>query len=360
MIRVLQVGVGPIGLGVARQLALRPGFELVGAVDLDPAKAGQDLGRLAGRAELSGVEVLGDLERALGAWKPEAAVVSTGSSLAGAAPTLEACLAAGAATVATTEELAYPWRERPELAARLDAAARRAGRTLLGAGVNPGYAMDALPLLLTAPCERVDRVTVRRVQDAGRRRLPFQLKIGAGLTPEEFGRRVATGAIRHVGLAESIGMIAAALGWELDEITDEIRPRIAEAPVASREVAVPAGRVCGVSQLGLGRERGRLRVRLEFEASLAAPESYDEVEIEGSPCLRSRIEGGIPGDLATASLVVNALPRVLAAPAGLLTMKDLPPVYCWPGTAAEGSGSARRSAAASARSRRAPPGSGAR
>ena len=76
-----------------------------------------------------------------------------------------------------------------------------------------------------------------------------------------------------------------------------------------------------------------MRVRLEFHAWLGAPESYDEVEIEGSPSLRSRIEGGIPGDLATASVVVNALPRVLAAPPGLITMRDLPPPYCWPGSA---------------------------
>lgn len=191
--------------------------------------------------------------------------------------------------------------------------------------------MDALPLVFTAVCERVDAVTVRRVQDAARRRLPFQQKIGAGLTLEAFAGRVASGQVRHVGLAESIAMIADSLGWELDSITDEIAPVIAERPVASPQLAVEAGQVCGLLQVGTGRQGDRVRVRLELEAWLGAPASYDEVEIEGSPPLRSRVEGGIPGDVATTSLTVNAIPRALAAPPGLLTARDLPPAYCWPG-----------------------------
>jgi hypothetical protein len=278
--------------------------------------------------------VTGDLQTALRELRPDAAVVCTSSALERVAPTLEACLAAGAAVVSTTEELAYPWRERPNLARRLDEAAKRAGRAVVGVGVNPGFAMDALPLVLTAVCERVDKVTVRRIQDAAKRRLPFQQKIGAGLTLEEFEERVATGQVRHVGLAESIGMIAAALGWQLDEVTDEIAPMVADRAVASNQLAVEAGQVCGLIQTGTGRQNGRVRVRLEMEAYLGAPESYDEVEIEGSPPLRSRVEGGIHGDIATVAITVNAIPRALAAPPGLLTAKDLPPAYCWAGKTA--------------------------
>ena len=329
-IRVLQVGLGPIGVSIAKQLVARNGFELVGAVDLDPAKVGQELRTVLETAPL-GLVISGDLAASLESLQPDCAVVSTSSSLERVAPTLEACLAAGVAVVSTTEELSFPHRERPELAARLDAAAKAAGRAILGTGVNPGFAMDALPLSLSAVCERVDAVTVRRIQDAAFRRLPFQQKIGAGLSPAEFLAKVAQGGVRHVGLAESIGMIAAAFGWTLDSVTDEIEPIVASAPVASRELRVEAGQASGVRQLGLGKEGDRVRVRLEFEAYLGAPESYDEVEITGSPNLRSRIHGGIPGDLATASIVVNAIPRVVAAPAGLVTMKDLPPAYCWPG-----------------------------
>lgn len=332
-IRVLQVGLGPIGLGVARQLAQRAGFELIGAVDPRPDLVGRELAEVCGLDGSQGAagQVAADLDTALRELRPDAAVVCTSSALERVAPSLETCLAAGAAVVSTTEELAYPWRERPGLARRLDESAKRAGRALIGVGVNPGFAMDALPLVLTSVCERVDRVTVRRIQDAAKRRLPFQQKIGAGLTLEAFADGVAAGHIRHVGLAESIGLLAAALGWQLDEVTDEIAPKIADRPVTSDQLAVEAGQVCGLIQTGTGRQNGRVRIRLEMEAYLGAPESYDEVEIDGVPPLRSRVEGGIHGDIATVAITVNAIPRAVAAPPGLITVKDLPPAYCWAG-----------------------------
>jgi 4-hydroxy-tetrahydrodipicolinate reductase len=330
-IRVLQVGLGPIGVAVARQILARRGYELVGGVDLDPAKVGRDLGEVCGLPEPLGIEVRSDLGEALAALQPAVAALCTSSSLKRMAPTVEACLEAGVAVASSTEELAYPWREQPEMARRLDQAARRAGRAILATGVNPGFAMDAHPLNLTAVCQRVDSIRVRRVQDAGLRRLPFQLKIGAGLTPEEFRRKADAGDVRHVGLAESIGMLADAMGWPLDEITDEIEPVIVAEPVSSSQVAVAAGQVAGVRQIGIGRENGKTRVHLEFVARIGEPESFDEVNVEGDPSLHSRIVGGIPGDVATASMVVNAIPRVVTAGPGLLTMKDLPPAYCWPG-----------------------------
>ena len=82
---------------------------------------------------------------------------------------------------------------------------------------------------------------IDRVQDARIRRLPFQQKIGAGLTREQFQKKVDEGSVRHVGLAESVSMIADALGWKLDRITDEIQPKIATATVASEFLAVDAG-----------------------------------------------------------------------------------------------------------------------
>ncbi|MFQ5351312.1 MAG: dihydrodipicolinate reductase [Thermoanaerobaculia bacterium] len=330
-IRVLQVGLGPIGVAVARQLLARRGYELVGGVDVDPTKAGHDLGEVCGLPEPLEMVVRDDLVEALATLEPAVAVICTSSSLARMAPTVETCLAGGAAVASSTEELAYPWREQPDLARQLDRAAKRAGRAILATGVNPGFAMDAHPLNLTAVCQRVDSISVRRVQDAGLRRLPFQLKIGAGLTPEEFERRAAAGDVRHVGLAESIGMLADAMGWPLDKIIDEIEPVVVSEPVASDQIEVAAGQVAGVRQIGSGRQQGRLRVHLEFVARLGAPESFDEVHVEGDPSLRSRIEGGIPGDVATASMVVNSIPRVVSGRPGLLTMKDLPPAYCWPG-----------------------------
>ena len=110
--------------------------------------------------------------------------------------------------VSTTEELSYPGYTHMAEARKIHAMAKKAKVAVLGTGVNPGFAMDALPIALTGVCERVDRISVHRIQDARIRRLPFQQKIGAGLTPEQFQRKVDDGSVRHVGLTESIAMIA--------------------------------------------------------------------------------------------------------------------------------------------------------
>jgi 4-hydroxy-tetrahydrodipicolinate reductase len=191
--------------------------------------------------------------------------------------------------------------------------------------------MDALPIALTAVCERVDRVIVNRIQDARIRRLPFQQKIGAGLTTEQFQKKVDDGSVRHVGLTESIAMIADALGWTLDRITDDIEPKLASVTISSEFLAVDPGYVCGIIQDGVGYRRGEPVIRLHMEAYLGAPESYDSVEIEGSPKLSMRMAGGIHGDVATASIVVNSIPKVLDASPGLHTMRDMTLPSFFPG-----------------------------
>jgi 4-hydroxy-tetrahydrodipicolinate reductase len=322
-IRVLQVGLGPIGIAVAKQVVARTGFELVGAVDIDPRMRDRDVGELLGLDRPLRMKVAADVGRAIRASRPDVAVLCTASSLKAALPLMEDVVKRRVAFVTTTEEAADPSPRNRRLAMRLDALARRAGVAVLGTGVNPGFAMDALPIALSAACERVDRVDVWRVQDARMRRQPFQQKIGAGMTPAEFRRGVEAGAVRHVGFAESIQMIADALGWRLDRITDNVAPKIATARVSSEFFAVERGQVAGLVQAGVGYVGGVRRITLRLEASLGAPEPYDEVTIDGSPRLQSRIAGGIHGDIATVSLTVNALPAVITAPPGLRTMRDM-------------------------------------
>jgi hypothetical protein len=324
MIRVLLFGLGPIGAMVARQLAARDGFRIVGAVDVDPAKVGRDVGDIAGLGRVLRVKVSPDPARTLKQTKPDIVVLCTASSLKNVMPQIEAVLKARVPIVTTTEELSYPVKRNAALAKKIDARAKRAKVAVLSTGVNPGFTMDALPIALTAVCERVDSVTVHRVQDASTRRLPFQQKIGAGLTREQFVKEVASGSIRHVGLAESIGMIADALGWTLDRVTDEVAPKIAETTVASEYIAVDPGYVSGIIQDGVGYRHGAAVIRLHIEAYLGAPNSYDTAIIEGTPRLEMTIAGGVPGDIATASIVINSIPQVLAARPGLQTMRSLP------------------------------------
>jgi 4-hydroxy-tetrahydrodipicolinate reductase len=329
-IRVLHVGLGPIGAGVARQVATRRGFKAVAAVDVDPAKAGRDLGEVIGLGRKLRVAVSSDLGAVVKAARPDVAVLCTSSSLRKVWPQIEAVLKLKLPIVSTTEELAYPWWNQKALSKKIDAAARKAKVAVVGTGVNPGFTMDALPITLTGVCEDVKAIAVNRIQDARSRRLPFQQKIGCGLTKAEFQARVDAGSVRHVGLTESIAMIAAAMGWKLDRVTDEIKPVVSREGISSPLLTVAPGLVCGLVQDGVGYVGGKPIITLHMEAYLGAPESYDSVDVDGTPKLSMKIAGGVHGDVATASITVNSIPKVLGASPGLHTMRTLP-IPSWQG-----------------------------
>jgi len=251
-------------------------------------------------------------------------VLCTLSGLKKVLPQMEEILKLKVPIVSTTEELAYPTAGNMKYARAIHQAAKKAKVAVLGTGVNPGFTMDALPITLTGVCERVDSIRVDRIQDARVRRLPFQQKIGAGLTREQFQKKVDDASVRHVGLAESVSMIADAMGWKVDKITDEIQPKIATATVSSEFLAVDSGYVCGLVQDGIGYRNGKPIITLHMEAYLGAPESYDQVTIAGSPNITSKIAGGVHGDVATASITVNSIPKILEVAPGLHTMRDMP------------------------------------
>src|SRR6185436_10081775 len=144
-IKVLHIGLGPIGAGVVRQVASRKGFKIVGAVDIDPAKVGEDLGTVCFTGGKLRVKVMADIAKAIRATKPDVAVLCTSSSLKKVVPEFEAVLRLRVPIVSTTEELAYPVRGNAAAARKIDALAKRARVAVLGTGVNPGFTMDALP-----------------------------------------------------------------------------------------------------------------------------------------------------------------------------------------------------------------------
>jgi len=323
--RIVQIGLGALGRMLTPYLIERPALEIVGAVDLDPSLIGRDLGDVAALGRKLGVSVCSDLSEAFAGGPVHAVLLTTVSDLARARPQIEALIAHKTNVVSSCEELSFPWQTAPEASAEIDRLARDAGVSVLGTGVNPGFLMDILPTALTAICRDVHHITVRRYQDARPRRLPFQQKIGAGLTVEEFEKKKASGALRHVGLTESMHLIASRLGWRLDRTEDTIEPIIAEREVRSDHITVQPGQAAGVHQLGLAYVGNEEKIRLDFRASLGEPDPQDTVIFAGVPDLRFTVPGGINGDIATCSMLTNAIPTVIAAPPGLRTMADIQP-----------------------------------
>jgi len=323
-IKVILYGLGPIGAACARVFAVRPDYEFVGAVDLDPSKVGKDIAEVIGLPENTGVKISDKTTRVL-AKEADLVVHATGSYLLRVKPQLEEIIVAGKNIVSTCEELSNPWAQHPKAADELNKLAKKHRVTVVGTGINPGYAMDLLPVALTAMCQEVKRVRVKRVVDASKRRKQLQQKIGAGMSQESFRQAAERKEIRHVGLSESVSLVARGLGWQLDEIQEQIEPVVATQRIITDYLTVDPTFVAGVRQWGRGLFQGEDKVILELEMSVESGEAYDEAWIEGSPSLHSIVRG-IHGDVSTAAVVANTARRVLEAKPGMLTMVDLPVV----------------------------------
>jgi 4-hydroxy-tetrahydrodipicolinate reductase len=318
MLRVVVVGLGPIGIGAARAVLADPGMKLVGLVDIDPAKVGEPLADLEG-----GPTVTSSLKEGA-AGGADVAIVTTTSKLDRMTGTLREALSVGLHVVSSCEEMSYPKYRHAELAAQLDAEARRADKALLGTGVNPGFVMDLLPMVLSSMVLTVNRVRVVRVLDASKRRKPLQQKVGATMTREEFAALKAKNEIGHQGIAESVAMIAAGLGREAKPGSVEIvlDPVMADREIPSALGTIQPGKVRGMHNVGRWTD-GKLTVELDLTMAVGEKESRDTVEIDGPVPLRLEIQGGTPGDTATVAALVNCARAIPRAKPGMLTMLDL-------------------------------------
>jgi 4-hydroxy-tetrahydrodipicolinate reductase len=329
-IRVVHYGLGAIGSSIARLTSAQRGLQVVGGIDRDPAKVGRDLGELIGLEHPLGAPVSDDANLILKQTRPDVVILATTSLFHEVYPQIRTCIRARASVISTCEELVYPYAKSSAATAELNRLALLSGVTVLGVGVNPGYIMDLLPLMLTAPCIDIRRISVTRVVDATDRRASLQQRIGAGLTLDEFRDHVSRGAVRHVGLAESVHMIADGLGWQLHHVTETIEPIIATTWVRTPSIVVAPGQVAGLRQEAYGWMHGRDAVALSWQTAVGIPDTHDAILVDGTPPVDLLIRHGLHGDQAAAALILHAIPRVLAAPPGLTTVLQLPPLHYQP------------------------------
>ncbi len=320
-INVIQYGLGPIGSATARLIAERSDLELVGGVDIDKNKIGKDIGEVIGLERRLGIEVaekLVQIER-------EADVVmhTTSSYFDLFMKQVIKILETGFDLVSTAEELSFPLLAHSDEAGQVDAAAKGAGKTVLGTGVNPGFLMDSLPLFLTSICQQVEHIDVTREINASMRRGPFQVKIGAGMTMKEFNAKMNAGRMGHVGLPQSMGMVFDTLGKKLARYRSDVEPLVAEKLIKTDHVEVQPGQVKGLKQVAQGYTEETEFMKLTFIAALEVENAVDKIKIKGIPDLDVTLNG-TNGDFATAAIAVNAIRRVKAAAPGLVTMRDLP------------------------------------
>ncbi|MBI5441653.1 MAG: hypothetical protein HY900_10660 [Deltaproteobacteria bacterium] len=338
MTRVIVNGFGAIGQKIARQLLNKQGVECVGVTTARQQDWGKDVGELLG-LDAVGVKVRRSLLELLRVTKADAVFDATRSFVQDIREYVLASVRAGADFISTCEELAYPWREHPTLAQEFDELAKSHSVTVLGTGINPGFIGDWLPLVFSAPCREVRRITSVRTTNAvglGASALePFAI----GKPLDEFQRRLAADSLKgFTGHREEIAEVAAALGWKISRIDRVIEPRTSGIDREGPFFRIPRGTVCGVRTKTSGYEETgeeliTLTLNVTFQPTAEAVKedvelgikTGDFLTIDGDPRLELELRGLSDAASVTANHAVNALPYVLVARPGLLSPKDFPP-----------------------------------
>ena len=320
-IRIGIVGLGWVGREVARAALEDPRVRLVGVADQDPMKAGRDLGEIIGEGRL-GLPIVPDVSEMLSRARPEVAVVSTTSDVESLGPTLETCVAEGAHVVTSCENLADAETALAQLEPGFAERVRDAGVVVLATGVNPGFAMDRLPVTLAQATRNIRRIRVSRVVDASTRRAQLQAKIGVGLTPHGFTEAIRNGEIGHAGLSGSLRLVAKGLGIHLDKTSEAFSPVLAASPMASVLGPVASGRVRGIYQIARGYRVRREIVTLELTMALEEPHPRDTIDIVGEPPIH--FEGELAGDDCTVAVMLSAVSVIVTMPPGLRTVLEVP------------------------------------
>jgi hypothetical protein len=320
---VVVMGLGFIGQEIARAALRSEELELIGAIDSSPRLLGKKISDVLG-VPAGTFRIVADLASAVNKRRGVVLLHATGSKLPQVMDQLLEAIKLGLSIVSTCEELAFPYFRHPKLADKLDLAAKKAGVSVLGTGVNPGFVLDRLVATVAQVCGPVRHVSVTRIVDARTRREALQRKVGAGLTEDEFFGLVDAEQLGHVGLAESAALCALGVGIDCDDFEEEIVPVIAEEDIVGGAFTVKEGRVAGIHQTAVGLADGQERVRLELTIAVGVDGASDTINVDAEPGIKLVIPGGVAGDRATANVVVNAAPRVKSAEPGLLTVLELP------------------------------------
>jgi 2,4-diaminopentanoate dehydrogenase len=322
-IKVAQFGLGPIGIESAKLAAEKGWIEVVGGIDIDPAKVGKSLAEVTGHHRLTDAHVFKTFEELAKKSKPDIVLHTAGSKADAAIQQIKPMAEQGVSVVSSCEELLVPKFRAPKLAEELDAICRKHDARVLGTGVNPGFVMDVLPVCMTGVSRTVAHIYCERVVNASTRREPLQKKIGSGMDPDEMRRLFKEGKAGHAGFLESLALIGHAMNWQFTETYELFDPVIAPYDIKTKFFEVKKGQCCGIHQQVVGKMGDVQRVHMDLKMYLDARDPHDAIKITGEPPLEVRINGGVAGDHATVASLINAIPRVLKSPPGVLMMTDI-------------------------------------
>jgi 4-hydroxy-tetrahydrodipicolinate reductase len=328
-IRVMVLGTGQMGAGIARLVLHKQGLKLSGVYGRRKQREGMDVGRVIGLDRDLGIHVDTNLEEVLHRIRPHVAIQATCSTIADSLGEISTLLRHGVHVISIAEEMAFPRYRSQAVAEELEALALQHSVALLGTGINPGFVLDLLIITLTGACADVQAISARRVNDLAPYGPSVLATQGVGLTPEDFNKGIENGTVvGHIGFPESIHMIASAVGWTIDRIEEERKPIISTVSRETPFMVVQPGQVAGCLHRAVAYRGDMAVVTLNHPQQIhphaEGVETGDVIEITGTPNLRFVGTPEIPGGVGTCALAVNMIPRVLNARPGLYSMADLP------------------------------------
>lgn len=329
-VKVIIWGLGAMGSGMAEMLLKKKGVEIVGAVGRG-AKIGKSMYDYLPNVERGDRPdvIIGSPEDVITEKAADVVLCCTDSFTKNAFDRLKFVLEKKINVVSSAEEMSYPQAQSPELAAQLDEIAKANGVSILGTGINPGLIMDLLVVIMTGCCEEVEHIVSRRVNSLS----PFGPAVmeeqGIGITVDEFVNGVKTGKLSgHVGFHESIHMIADAIGWKVDKVTQSMDPIVTDVDRKSPFGFAKAGDVAGCAMKGFGYVDGELKLEMDhpqqIEPEQVGVQTGDYVIIKGTPNINMVNSPEVPGGIGTIAMCVNMIPHVINARPGLQTMLTLP------------------------------------
>lgn len=330
-VKVAIWGFGAMGSGIAKVLLKKKGVDIVGVCDIHPERVNRSIYDILG-VEKNGrpdVVVCSEIEKVVHDANCDICVLATDSFTRKAFDKIKYVVGQKVNVISTAEEMSYPKAQEPELAAEIDRLAKANGVSVLGTGINPGLMMDLLAICLTGCMTDVESVTCRRVNSLS----PFGPAVmeeqGVGLTVDAFNKGVADGTLAgHVGFAESVGMIAEALGWKVDKFEQQMKPIVTSVDRKSPYGFAAAGDVAGVNMTGQGYVDGEVKIDMihpqQIEPETEGTHTGDYIVLKGTPEVNMAINPEVDGGIGTIAMVVNMIPHVINARPGLKTMLDLP------------------------------------
>lgn len=329
-VKVIIWGLGAMGSGMAEMLLKKKGVDIVGAVGRG-AKLGKSMYDFLPNVERGDRPdvIIGTPEEVITEKAADVVLCCTDSFTKNAFDRLKFVLEKKINVVSSAEEMSYPMAQSPELAKQLDEIAKANGVSILGTGINPGLIMDLLVIIMTGCCEEVEHIVSRRVNSLS----PFGPAVmeeqGIGITVDEFNEGVKTGKLSgHVGFHESIGMIADAIGWKVEKVTQSMEPIVTDVDRKSPHGFAKAGDVAGCAMKGFGYVDGELKIEMDhpqqIEPEQVGVQTGDYVIIKGTPDINMVNSPEVPGGIGTIAMCVNMIPHVINARPGLHTMITLP------------------------------------